>query len=44
MNKIDSLTEIETRIMTQIFEKTLESLQEAWSTIVELIHVIMILK
>lgn len=36
INKVDNLTEIETRIMTQLFQRTLESFQEAWSTIIEL--------
>ncbi|MBB6452915.1 flagellar motor switch protein FliM [Salirhabdus euzebyi] len=35
-NKVDSLTEIETRIMSQIFEKMIEGLQEAWSSLVEI--------
>ncbi|MGM7701180.1 flagellar motor switch protein FliM [Pseudalkalibacillus sp. Hm43] len=35
MNKIDSLTEIETKIMNQLFEKALDSFGEAWSTIVD---------
>jgi flagellar motor switch protein FliM len=36
INKVENLTEIETRIMTQLFQRTLESFQEAWSTIVEI--------
>ncbi|RXI97999.1 flagellar motor switch protein FliM [Anaerobacillus alkaliphilus] len=36
INKVDNLTEIETRIMTQLFQRTLESFQEAWSTVIEL--------
>ncbi|MCT8139830.1 flagellar motor switch protein FliM [Anaerobacillus sp. CMMVII] len=36
INKVDTLTEIETRIMTQLFQRTLDSFQEAWSTVVEL--------
>lgn len=36
INKVDNLTEIETKIMTQLFQKTLESFQEAWSTVIEL--------
>ncbi|WP_088105101.1 flagellar motor switch protein FliM [Halalkalibacter urbisdiaboli] len=36
VNKIDNLTEIETRIMSQLFQRTLESFQDAWSSIVEL--------
>ncbi|MGG4266834.1 flagellar motor switch protein FliM [Peribacillus simplex] len=35
-NKVDSLTEIETKIMSNLFEKGFESLQEAWGTIVEI--------
>ncbi len=36
VNKVDNLTEIETRIMTQLFQRTLESFQEAWSSVVDL--------
>ncbi|GAF63704.1 flagellar motor switch protein FliM [Bacillus sp. TS-2] len=36
VNKVDSLTEIETRIMSQLFQRTLESFEEAWSSVVEL--------
>lgn len=36
INKVENLTEIETRIMTQLFQRTLESFQEAWSTVIEL--------
>ncbi|USK71650.1 flagellar motor switch protein FliM [Peribacillus asahii] len=36
VNKVDNLTEIETKIMTSLFEKAFENLQEAWSTIVEI--------
>lgn len=32
-NKVDSLTEIETRIMSNMFEKAFENFQEAWSSI-----------
>ncbi|MFJ7747054.1 flagellar motor switch protein FliM [Peribacillus sp. NPDC097295] len=35
-NKVDSLTEIETKIMSNLFEKAFENLQEAWETIVEI--------
>ncbi|MFD0049318.1 flagellar motor switch protein FliM [Actinomycetes bacterium NPDC127524] len=31
VNKVDNLTEIETRIMSNLFEKGFENLQEAWS-------------
>ncbi|MFD1018191.1 flagellar motor switch protein FliM [Thalassobacillus hwangdonensis] len=34
-NKVENLTEIETTIMSQLFEKALENLQEAWSSIVD---------
>ncbi|MCD7033772.1 flagellar motor switch protein FliM [Metabacillus sp. GX 13764] len=33
VNKIDNLTEIETRIMSGLFEKSLESYREAWQSI-----------
>ncbi len=36
VNKVESLTEIETRIMSNMFEKGFENLQEAWSTIVDI--------
>ncbi|CAM4035223.1 flagellar motor switch protein FliM [Lederbergia lenta] len=36
INKIDSLTEIELRLMTNLFEHTLEHLQDAWSGIAEI--------
>ncbi len=36
VNKVENLTEIETRIMSQLFEKTLDSFTDAWSSIVEL--------
>jgi len=36
VNKIENLTEIETRLMTNLFEHTLEHLQEAWSGIAEI--------
>lgn len=36
VNKIDSLTEIETRLLNNLFERTLEHLQEAWSGIVDI--------
>lgn len=35
INKIENLTEIETRIMSQLFQRTLESFTEAWSSIIE---------
>lgn len=36
VNKVDSLTEIETRIMSQLFQRTLESFTEAWSSVIEI--------
>lgn len=36
INKIDSLTEIELKLMTNLFEHTLEHLQDAWSGIAEI--------
>ncbi len=36
INKVENLTEIETRIMTQLFRRTIDSFQEAWSSVVEL--------
>ncbi|MGE7766394.1 flagellar motor switch protein FliM [Peribacillus sp. NPDC096540] len=36
INKVDSLTEIETKIMSNLFEKAFENLQEAWGTIVDI--------
>jgi flagellar motor switch protein FliM len=36
INKIDNLTEIETRIMSQMFEKMIDNLQEAWDSLVEI--------
>ncbi|MBS4177113.1 flagellar motor switch protein FliM [Lederbergia citrea] len=35
-NKIENLTEIEMRLMTNLFERTLEFLQDAWSGIAEI--------
>ncbi|MGD6816159.1 flagellar motor switch protein FliM [Metabacillus sp. 84] len=35
-NKIDTLTEIETRIMSSLFEKSLDNYREAWSSIAEM--------
>lgn len=35
INKVENLTEIETSIMSQLFEKAFESLREAWSTVVD---------
>lgn len=36
VNKVESLTEIETKIMSSLFEKAFENLQEAWETIVDI--------
>jgi len=36
INKIENLTEIETRIISNVFEKALENYREAWSTILEI--------
>ncbi len=36
INKVESLTEIETKIMSQLFQRTLDSFQEAWSSVIEL--------
>ncbi|MTW86617.1 flagellar motor switch protein FliM [Virgibacillus dakarensis] len=35
-NKVDNLTEIETMLMSQLFEKAIVNLQEAWSSLVEI--------
>ncbi|MFB1049565.1 flagellar motor switch protein FliM [Paraliobacillus sp. JSM ZJ581] len=36
VNKVDSLTEIESTLMTQLFENGLDYLQEAWSSFVDI--------
>jgi len=36
INKVENLTEIETKIMSNTFEKSFDNLQEAWSTISEI--------
>lgn len=36
VNKVENLTEIETLLMSQLFEKAVINLQEAWSSIVEI--------
>ncbi|GAA0435291.1 flagellar motor switch protein FliM [Virgibacillus salarius] len=36
VNKVENLTEIETILMTQLFEKAITNLQEAWATIVDI--------
>jgi len=36
VNKVENLTEIETKIMSQLFEKTFEAFKEAWESVIEL--------
>ena len=36
MNKVDNLTEIETKIMSNLFEKAFENLREAWANVVDI--------
>lgn len=36
LNKIDSLTEIETTLLSQLFEQGLDNLQEAWGSVTEI--------
>ncbi|MGM0844606.1 MAG: flagellar motor switch protein FliM [Bacillota bacterium] len=36
MNKIENLTEIETKIMSNLFEKAFDNLRDAWSNIAEI--------
>ncbi|WP_284139959.1 MULTISPECIES: flagellar motor switch protein FliM [unclassified Virgibacillus] len=36
INKVENLTEIETLLMTQLFEKAVVNLQEAWSDLIEI--------
>ncbi|MDQ0206335.1 flagellar motor switch protein FliM [Alkalicoccobacillus murimartini] len=36
VNKIDNLTEIETKLMSALFQRTLDSFTEAWSSVVEI--------
>lgn len=36
VKKIDNLTEIESILLTQLFEKAIRALQEAWSTLVDI--------
>ena len=35
-SKVDNLTEIETKIMTNLFERSFDNLREAWSSIIEI--------
>ena len=36
VNKIENLTEIETTIMSRIFERSMKALEESWSSMVEI--------
>ncbi|MBM7571829.1 flagellar motor switch protein FliM [Aquibacillus albus] len=36
VNKVENLTEIEMTLMSQLFEKALDNLQEAWGSVVEI--------
>ncbi|WP_456275489.1 flagellar motor switch protein FliM [Bacillus sp. AK128] len=36
LNKVENLTEIETKLMSQLFENAVENLKEAWSTIADI--------
>lgn len=36
LNKIENLTEIESTIMSNLFEKTLDNLQEAWASVIDI--------
>ncbi|MFZ4454162.1 flagellar motor switch protein FliM [Salibacterium aidingense] len=36
LNKVDNLTEIETKIMTQVFQSMLETFQSAWESVLEI--------
>ncbi|WP_017753763.1 flagellar motor switch protein FliM [Calidifontibacillus oryziterrae] len=36
INKVENLTEIETRVMSNLFERAVENLQEAWASVVEI--------
>ncbi|GEM00779.1 flagellar motor switch protein FliM [Halolactibacillus halophilus] len=36
LNKIESLTEIESTIMSNLFEKSLDNLQEAWASVIDI--------
>ncbi|WP_449619389.1 flagellar motor switch protein FliM [Robertmurraya sp. Marseille-Q9965] len=36
INKVENLTEIETKIMTSTFERSFENLREAWANVVEI--------
>ncbi|HLR07936.1 MAG TPA: flagellar motor switch protein FliM [Bacillota bacterium] len=36
INKVDNLTEIETKLMIQLFEKAIHNLREAWSSVADI--------
>ncbi|WP_096189118.1 flagellar motor switch protein FliM [Evansella halocellulosilytica] len=36
LNKVENLTEIETKIMTQLFQRTLETFRESWESVEEI--------
>lgn len=36
INKVENLTEIETKIMSQLFEKAMDNLREAWGSVIEI--------
>ncbi|WLR52346.1 flagellar motor switch protein FliM [Bacillus tianshenii] len=36
INKVESLTEIETKIMSNLFEKAVDNLREAWASVVDI--------
>ncbi|MDQ0253704.1 flagellar motor switch protein FliM [Evansella vedderi] len=36
LNKVENLTEIETKILTQLFQRTLDTLREAWESVVDI--------
>ncbi|WP_156418853.1 flagellar motor switch protein FliM [Fictibacillus sp. FJAT-27399] len=41
MNKVDSLTEIETKIISQLFERALANYKEAWNNVMEIEPVVL---
>lgn len=41
MNKVDSLTEIETKIISQLFERALANYKEAWNNVMEIDPVVL---
>ncbi|UFU01033.1 flagellar motor switch protein FliM [Radiobacillus kanasensis] len=40
VNKVENLTEIETTLMTSLFERAMENLEEAWSSLTEITPVL----